>query len=31
MSKARVAFFTDRDGHTLALMQDAPKGYAPPA
>jgi methylmalonyl-CoA/ethylmalonyl-CoA epimerase len=26
-----MAFFTDPDGHTLALMQEAPKGYAPPA
>jgi methylmalonyl-CoA/ethylmalonyl-CoA epimerase len=25
----RMAFFTDPDGHTLALMQEAPKGYAP--
>jgi methylmalonyl-CoA/ethylmalonyl-CoA epimerase len=25
-----MAFFTDPDGHTLALMQEAPKGYAPP-
>ena len=24
-----MAFFTDPDGHTLALMQEAPKGYAP--
>ena len=22
-----MAFFTDPDGHTLALMQEAPKGY----
>ena len=26
-----MAFFTDPDGHTLALMQEAPKGYAPSA
>jgi len=26
-----MAFFADPDGHTLALMQEAPKGYAPPA
>jgi methylmalonyl-CoA/ethylmalonyl-CoA epimerase len=26
-----MAFFEDPDGHTLALMQEAPKGYAPPA
>lgn len=26
-----MAFFGDPDGHTLALMQEAPKGYAPPA
>jgi len=25
-----MAFFTDPDGHTLALMQEAPKGYKPP-
>jgi methylmalonyl-CoA/ethylmalonyl-CoA epimerase len=25
-----MAFFADPDGHTLALMQEAPKGYAPP-
>ena len=25
-----MAFFKDPDGHTLALMQEAPKGYAPP-
>jgi len=24
-----MAFFADPDGHTLALMQEAPKGYAP--
>jgi len=24
-----MAFFTDPDGHALALMQEAPKGYAP--
>jgi methylmalonyl-CoA/ethylmalonyl-CoA epimerase len=24
-----MAFFTDPDGHILALMQEAPKGYAP--
>jgi methylmalonyl-CoA/ethylmalonyl-CoA epimerase len=26
-----MAFFADPDGHTLALMQEAPKGYTPPA
>jgi catechol 2,3-dioxygenase-like lactoylglutathione lyase family enzyme len=26
-----MAFFTDADGHTLALMQEAPKGYTPTA
>ena len=26
-----MAFFNDPDGHTLALMQEAPKGYTPPA
>jgi methylmalonyl-CoA/ethylmalonyl-CoA epimerase len=26
-----MAFFKDPDGHTLAVMQEAPKGYAPPA
>jgi len=26
-----MAFFTDPDGHILALMQEAPKGYVPPA
>jgi catechol 2,3-dioxygenase-like lactoylglutathione lyase family enzyme len=26
-----MAFFRDPDGHTLALMQEAPKGYRPPA
>ena len=26
-----MAFFTDPDGHMLALMQEAPKGYTPPA
>ena len=26
-----MAFFPDPDGHLLALMQEAPKGYAPPA
>jgi methylmalonyl-CoA/ethylmalonyl-CoA epimerase len=26
-----MAFFTDPDGHTLALMQEAPKGYQPEA
>jgi hypothetical protein len=26
-----MAFFQDPDGHTLALMQEAPKGYAPAA
>jgi methylmalonyl-CoA/ethylmalonyl-CoA epimerase len=25
-----MAFFTDPDGHTLALMQEAPKDYVPP-
>ena len=25
-----MAFFTDPDGHTLAVMQEAPKGYVPP-
>ena len=25
-----MAFFTDPDGHVLALMQEAPKGYTPP-
>jgi hypothetical protein len=24
-----MGFFTDPDGHTLAVMQEAPKGYAP--
>ena len=24
-----MAFFTDPDGHALALMQEAPKGYRP--
>ena len=24
-----MAFFKDPDGHTLALMHEAPKGYAP--
>ena len=24
-----MAFFTDPDAHTLALMHEAPKGYAP--
>jgi methylmalonyl-CoA/ethylmalonyl-CoA epimerase len=24
-----MAFFKDADGHTLALMQEAPKGYTP--
>ncbi|HEX2826276.1 MAG TPA: VOC family protein [Burkholderiales bacterium] len=24
-----MAFFEDPDGHTLALMQEAPKGYTP--
>jgi methylmalonyl-CoA/ethylmalonyl-CoA epimerase len=24
-----MAFFTDPDGHTLAVMQEAPKGYTP--
>ena len=26
-----MVFFTDPDGHTLALMQEAPKDYQPPA
>ena len=26
-----MAFFKDPDGHTLALMQEAPKGYEPAA
>ena len=26
-----MAFFKDPDGHTLALMQEAPKGYQPAA
>ena len=26
-----MAFFNDPDGHTLALMHEAPKGYTPPA
>ena len=26
-----MAFFDDPDGHTLAVMQEAPKGYTPPA
>jgi methylmalonyl-CoA/ethylmalonyl-CoA epimerase len=26
-----MAFFNDPDGHTLALMQEAPVGYEPPA
>jgi methylmalonyl-CoA/ethylmalonyl-CoA epimerase len=26
-----MAFFKDPDGHTLALMHEAPKGYAPSA
>jgi methylmalonyl-CoA/ethylmalonyl-CoA epimerase len=26
-----MAFFKDPDGHTLALMQEAPKGYVPAA
>lgn len=25
-----MAFFKDPDGHTLALMQEAPKDYSPP-
>jgi methylmalonyl-CoA/ethylmalonyl-CoA epimerase len=25
-----MAFFRDPDGHLLALMQEAPKGYVPP-
>ena len=25
-----MAFFTDPDGHILALMHEAPKGYVPP-
>jgi hypothetical protein len=33
LEKRGFAFdsFKDPDGHTLALMQEAPKGYAPPA
>ena len=26
-----MAFFADPDGNSLALMQEAPKGYSPPA
>jgi methylmalonyl-CoA/ethylmalonyl-CoA epimerase len=26
-----MAFFEDPDGHLLALMQEAPRGYQPPA
>jgi len=26
-----MAFFHDPDGHTLALMHEAPKGYIPPS
>ena len=26
-----MAFFNDPDGNSLALMQEAPKGYSPPA
>src|SRR5262245_26665699 len=26
-----MAFFTDPDGHTLAVRQEAPKGYVPPS
>jgi methylmalonyl-CoA/ethylmalonyl-CoA epimerase len=26
-----MAFFQDPDGHTLAVMQEAPKGYSPKA
>ncbi|MGE0423217.1 MAG: VOC family protein [Reyranellaceae bacterium] len=26
-----MAFFRDPDGHVLSLMQEAPKGYQPPA
>jgi len=26
-----MAFFKDPDGHTLAIMQEAPKGYTPAA
>jgi methylmalonyl-CoA/ethylmalonyl-CoA epimerase len=26
-----MAFFTDPDGHTMALMQEAPKGFKPAA
>jgi methylmalonyl-CoA/ethylmalonyl-CoA epimerase len=26
-----MAFFRDPDGHLLALMQEAPKGYMPPS
>jgi len=25
-----MAFFEDLDGHPLAVMQEAPKGYVPP-
>jgi methylmalonyl-CoA/ethylmalonyl-CoA epimerase len=25
-----MAFFRDPDGHLMALMQEAPKGYQPP-
>jgi methylmalonyl-CoA/ethylmalonyl-CoA epimerase len=25
-----MAFFSDPDGHALAIMQEAPKGYVPP-
>jgi len=25
-----MAFFSDPNGHTLALMQEAPKGWSPP-
>jgi len=29
-SSIASAFFNDPDGHTLALMHEAPKGYALP-
>jgi len=29
-SRSLHGFFNDLDGHTLALMQEAPKGYTPP-
>jgi hypothetical protein len=30
LNRIGQAFFEDPDGHTLALMQEAPKGYMPP-